>query len=66
MMSMAGGWFFVTASEAFAVGATNVNLPGVGAYIAAANDRQGDLERERDVDRAEGVLVQLHHLGGFG
>jgi len=40
MMSMAGGWFFVTASEAFTVGATNVNLPGVGAYIAAANDKQ--------------------------
>jgi NitT/TauT family transport system permease protein len=40
MMSMAGGWFFVTASEAFTVGMTNVNLPGVGAYIAAANDKQ--------------------------
>jgi len=40
MMSMAGGWFFVTASEAFTVGATNINLPGVGAYIAAANDKQ--------------------------
>jgi NitT/TauT family transport system permease protein len=40
MMSMAGGWFFVTASEAFTVGATNVNLPGVGAYIAAANDQR--------------------------
>jgi len=40
MMSMAGGWFFVTASEAFTVGATNVNLPGVGSYIAAANDKQ--------------------------
>ncbi len=40
MMSMAGGWFFVTASEAFTVGATNINLPGVGAYIAAANEAQ--------------------------
>jgi len=40
MMSMAGGWFFVIASEAFTVGVTNVNLPGVGAYIAAANDKQ--------------------------
>ena len=43
MMSMAGGWFFVTASEAFTVGATNVNLPGVGSYIAAANDKQNYL-----------------------
>jgi len=39
MMSMAGAWFFVTASEAFTVGVTNVTLPGVGSYIAAANDR---------------------------
>jgi NitT/TauT family transport system permease protein len=40
MMSMAGGWFFVTASEAFLVGHTNVTLPGIGSYIAAANAKQ--------------------------
>jgi NitT/TauT family transport system permease protein len=40
MMSMAGGWFFVTASEALTVGRTTVTLPGVGSYIAAANDKQ--------------------------
>ena len=28
--------------------------------------RVGELERERDVDGAEGVLVQLHQLGGLG
>ena len=39
MMSMAGAWFFVTASEAFTVGATGVTLPGIGSYIAAANDK---------------------------
>jgi NitT/TauT family transport system permease protein len=39
-MSMAGGWFFVTASEALTVGRTVVTLPGVGAYIAAANEKQ--------------------------
>jgi NitT/TauT family transport system permease protein len=38
MMSMAGAWFFVTASEAFTVGVTNITLPGVGSYIAAANN----------------------------
>jgi NitT/TauT family transport system permease protein len=36
MMSMSGGWFFVVASESIAVGHTNVALPGVGSYIAAA------------------------------
>jgi NitT/TauT family transport system permease protein len=38
MMSMSGGWFFVVASEAITVGDTTVTLPGVGSYIAAAND----------------------------
>jgi len=36
MMSMSGGWFFVVAAEAMAVGNTTVTLPGVGAYIATA------------------------------
>jgi NitT/TauT family transport system permease protein len=40
MMSMAGGWFFVIAAEAFTVGNTTITLPGIGAYIAAANDRR--------------------------
>jgi NitT/TauT family transport system permease protein len=38
MMSMSGGWFFVVASEAFTVRDTTVTLPGVGSYIAKAND----------------------------
>ncbi|HHX4174626.1 TPA: ABC transporter permease subunit, partial [Burkholderia contaminans] len=36
MMSMSGGWFFVVASEAIAVGGLHVDLPGVGAYVAQA------------------------------
>jgi NitT/TauT family transport system permease protein len=36
MMSMSGGWFFVVASESIAVGHTNIALPGIGSYIAAA------------------------------
>ena len=36
MMSMSGGWFFVVASEAIAVGSTQVALPGVGSYVATA------------------------------
>jgi len=40
MMSMAGGWFFVTFSEALTVGHTTVTLPGVGAFIAEANAKQ--------------------------
>ena len=38
MMSMSGGWFFVVASEAITVGDTTITLPGVGSYIANANN----------------------------
>ena len=40
MMSMSGGWFFVVASEAISVGSTTVVLPGVGSYIALANEQR--------------------------
>jgi len=42
MMSMSGSWFFVVASEAFTVGKTSIMLPGIGSYIAVANE-QGNL-----------------------
>jgi NitT/TauT family transport system permease protein len=40
MMSMSGGWFFVVASEAIAVGSHTVSLPGVGSYVALAIDHR--------------------------
>ena len=42
MLSMAGGWFFVVASEAISVGDTTVTLPGIGSYVAVAI-QQGNL-----------------------
>ena len=36
MVSMSGGWFFVTVAEAISVGNTNIALPGIGSYIAVA------------------------------
>jgi NitT/TauT family transport system permease protein len=41
MMSMAGGWFFLTISEAFQLGDEDYRLPGLGAYMSVAQD-QGD------------------------
>jgi NitT/TauT family transport system permease protein len=38
MMSMSGGWFMLTASEAVTVGNTSFKLPGIGSYIATALD----------------------------
>src|SRR6478752_3051685 len=40
MMSMSGGWFFVVASEAISIGSTTVVVPGVGSYIALANEQR--------------------------
>jgi NitT/TauT family transport system permease protein len=36
MMSMSGGWFFVVAAEAIAVGDRTIDLPGIGSYVAVA------------------------------
>ncbi len=45
MMSMAGGWFFLTVCEAFTLGNRDFRLPGLGAYVSAAIDR-GDAGAE--------------------
>ncbi len=39
MMSMAGGWFFLTVNEAFTLGDHDFRLPGVGSYMAVAIER---------------------------
>ncbi|MFA0731208.1 MAG: hypothetical protein LKKZDAJK_001989 [Candidatus Fervidibacter sp.] len=42
MMSFAGGWFFLAASEAITVLRRDYRLPGLGSYMATAVE-QGDL-----------------------
>ncbi|WEV72221.1 ABC transporter permease subunit [Bifidobacterium sp. ESL0790] len=37
MMSVGGGWFFLTASEMISVGNHTYALPGIGSYVAAAS-----------------------------
>jgi NitT/TauT family transport system permease protein len=36
MMSMAGGWFFLTITESFVLGDRDFRLPGIGSYMSAA------------------------------
>ena len=43
IMSMAGGWFFLTVCEAFTLGETQYRLPGLGAYMAVAIEKN-DIE----------------------
>jgi NitT/TauT family transport system permease protein len=42
MMSMAGGWFFLTVTEAFVLGDKDFRLPGIGSYMSVAI-QQGNL-----------------------
>ena len=39
MMSMAGGWFFLTVNEAFTLGNRDFRLPGIGSYMAVAIEK---------------------------
>ena len=40
MMSMSGGWFFVVACETITVSNRNIQLPGIGSYIAYAINQE--------------------------
>ena len=55
MMSMGGGWFFLTASEAITVTGHQYALPGMGSYMGAAI-AEGSLSK---VGIAVGVMVVL-------
>ena len=59
MMSMSGGWFFVVASEAITVGDTTIALPGVGSFIAKANDA-GDWSAIGAAVLTMGIVILLY------
>ncbi len=40
VMSWANGWFFLMAAEQFGVGSQSFKLPGLGAYLRTAADRE--------------------------
>jgi len=40
MVSMAGGWFFLTITEAFTLRDQNFRLPGIGSYMRVAVDHR--------------------------
>lgn len=45
MMSMAGGWFFLTVTEAFQLGDKDFRLPGLGSYMSVAADKGDNLAK---------------------
>ncbi len=56
MMSMAGGWFFLSLSEAFTVGGKDFRLPGIGSYMAMAVD-QGNVPAMIGAVVAMGLMI---------
>lgn len=42
MMSMAGGWFFLTVVESFSIGERSFRVPGLGSFVAVAIEK-GDV-----------------------
>jgi NitT/TauT family transport system permease protein len=56
MMSMAGGWFFLTVCEAFTLGNRDFRLPGVGSYMSVAIE-QGNTPAMIAAAIAMGVMI---------
>ena len=56
MMSMAGGWFFLTTTEAFRLGDKDFRLPGIGSYMSMAIDT-GDRAAQLYAVIAMGLMI---------
>ena len=56
MVSMAGGWFFLTINEAFTLGDKNFQLPGLGSYMSVAI-AQGNVPAQIAAVVAMGVMI---------
>lgn len=61
IVSWAGGWYFVTASEIISTNSGNATLPGLGSFILTAGER-GDL---RALGAGLGVLILVVLLFEF-
>ncbi len=56
MVSMAGGWFYLTINEAFTLGDKNFQLPGLGSYMSLAIAR-GNIPAQIAAVTAMGVMI---------
>src|ERR1041385_3274177 len=62
MMSMAGGWCFLTVSEAFVLGEHDVRLPGLGSYMSLAIERGDPLAQVLGLLGMLGMIVCVDQL----
>jgi len=56
MVSMAGGWFFLSITEAFRLGDQDFRVPGIGSYMSVAIE-QGDVRAQVFGVIAMGVII---------
>lgn len=56
MVSMAGGWFFLSITEAFKLGDRDFRVPGIGSYMSVAIER-GDVRAQLLGVIAMGVII---------
>jgi len=56
MVSMAGGWFFLTINEAFTLGSRDFQLPGLGSYMSVAI-AQGNVPAQIGAVIAMGLMI---------
>jgi len=56
MMSMAGGWFFLSLSESIQFGTKDFRLPGIGSYMKAAVD-EGNVSHMIGAVIAMGLMI---------
>lgn len=56
MVSMAGGWFFLSITEAFRLGDQDFRVPGIGSYMSVAIER-GDVRAQVCGIVAMGVII---------
>ncbi len=59
LMSMAGGWFFLTVCEAFTLGDKEFRLPGLGSYMAIA------IEKGETGAMIQGVIAMIILIVGM-
>lgn len=62
MMSMAGGWFFLSVSEAFVLGDHDFRLPGLGSYMSLAIERGDARAQALGVTAMLAMIVLLDQL----
>ncbi len=58
MVSMAGGWFFLSITEAFKLGDQDFRVPGIGSYMSVAIER-GDVRAQILGIVAMGVVIVI-------